>query len=180
MAGVALGLFLLLSAYNGNIYTIRIIIFVGMLAAAQFAEIYAHALNAQGLSLGRTVAPNMSIVVGVLLCLALTFDPKNPKKGLQRLRRMQAGQPSDSVPDAAEPDARPQPGSWADEYPNWGTGSLASVCSPVVSLRMAAPNSAAPLHSAAPFPGVSVDAGNAVFRVLGHRHRGAGLAVVGR
>ncbi len=122
VAGVALGLFLLLSAYNGNIYTIRIIIFVGMLAAAQFAEIYAHALNAQGLSLGRTVAPNISFVVGVLLCLALTFDPKNPKKGLQRLRRMQAGQPSDSVPDAAEPDARPQPGSWADEYPNWEPG----------------------------------------------------------
>lgn len=122
VAGVALGLFLLLSAYNGNIYTIRIIIFVGMLAAAQFAEIYAHALNAQGLSLGRTVAPNISFAVGVLLCLALTFDPKNPKKGLQRLRRMQAGQPSDSVPDAAEPDAPPQPGSWADEYPNWEPG----------------------------------------------------------
>jgi hypothetical protein len=122
VAGVALGLFLLLSAYNGNIYTIRIIIFVGMLAAAQFAEIYAHALNAQGLSLGRTVAPNISFVVGVLLCLALTFDPKNPKMGLQRLRRMQAAQPSDSLPDVGEPDAQQQPDSWADEYPNWEPG----------------------------------------------------------
>ena len=122
MAGVALGLFLLLSAYNGNIYTIRIIIFVGMLAAAQFAEIYAHALNAQGLSLGRTVAPNISFVVGVLLCLALTFDPKNPKKGLQRLRSMQAGQPGDSMPDDGSLPRARQPDSWADEYPSWEPG----------------------------------------------------------
>jgi hypothetical protein len=122
VAGASLGLFLLLSAYNGNVYAIRILIFVGMLAAAQFAEIYAHALSAQGLSLGRTVAPNISFVVGVLLCLALTFDPTNPKKGLQRLRRMQSGQPSDAANEAREPHPQPEPDDWTGQYPNWEPG----------------------------------------------------------
>jgi hypothetical protein len=122
VAGVGVGLFLLLAAYNGNIYVIRIMIFVGMLAAAQFAEIYAQALNAQGLSLGRTVAPNISFVVGVLLCLALTFDPRNPKKALRTLRRMQSGHPGVSTPDAERPDLPSQPDRWADEYPNWEPG----------------------------------------------------------
>jgi len=112
VAGVAIGLFLLQSAHNGSIYAIRIMIFVGMLAAAQFAEIYAHALNAQGLALGRTVAPNISFVVGVLLCLALTLDPRDPKKGLRILRRMRSGQPDDSAPAAEPSGARPEPDHW--------------------------------------------------------------------
>jgi hypothetical protein len=100
--GVCLGLFLVQSAHNGGIYAIRIMIFIGMLAAAQFAEIYANALNTHGLALGRTVLPNISFVVGILLCLALTLDPKNPQKGLRILSRMRSTQ-LDNSGSAAQP-----------------------------------------------------------------------------
>ena len=96
-AGAGIGLFLLKAAHNGSIYAIRIMIFVGMLAAAQFAEIYAQALNAQGIALGRTVAPNISFVVGVLLCLGLTLDPRNPKRGVSIFRNMRSGTTEDPV-----------------------------------------------------------------------------------
>jgi len=115
-AGVGIGLFLLKAAHNGSIYAIRIMIFVGMLAAAQFAEIYAQALNAQGIALGRTVAPNICFVVGVLLCLALTLDPRNPKRGLSIFRNMR----SDNADDPASP---VQPSFvWPDEGYGAGRG----------------------------------------------------------
>jgi hypothetical protein len=87
-AGVGLGFLFVRSAYRGNIFAVRVMIFVGMLAAAQFAEVYAQAVKAQGYSLGAAVAPNIAFVVGIILCLALTYDPKDPQAGLRRYRRL--------------------------------------------------------------------------------------------
>lgn len=79
--GAGLGLFLVRSTYRGNIYVIRVMIFVGMLAATQFAETYVGAIEASGFQLGAPVAPNISFVVGILLCIALTYDPGARDKG---------------------------------------------------------------------------------------------------
>lgn len=78
--GAGIGSFLVRFTRYGNVFVMRILIFVCMLAGAQFAEIYASAVNTHGLVLGRSVLPNISFVVGILLYVALTYDPKNPKR----------------------------------------------------------------------------------------------------
>jgi hypothetical protein len=86
--GVGLGLLFVRSAYRGNIFAIRVMVFIGMLAAAQFAELYAQAVRANGYSLGTAAVPNIAFVVGIILCLALTYDPKNPGGGFRRYRQL--------------------------------------------------------------------------------------------
>jgi hypothetical protein len=89
-AGVSLGFVFLRSAYRGNIFAVRVMIFIGMLAAAQFAEIYAQAVKANGYALGTAAVPNIAFVVGIILCLALTYDPKDPRGGFRRYRQLSA------------------------------------------------------------------------------------------
>jgi hypothetical protein len=96
-AGVGLGWFFLRAAHNGNIFAIRVIIFVGMLAAIQFAEIYVAVFSLRGLRLGPAILPNISFIVGILLCIALTYDPKNPDRSRSLLAAFRAPR-ADSTP----------------------------------------------------------------------------------
>ena len=112
--GASLGLFLIRSAHNGSIYAFRIMIFVGMLATAQFAELYANALGRHGLELSSTILPNISFVVGILLCLALTLDPRNPQKGIRILAKMRSTRLDNSEPPAQ------RSYTWPDQ--NYGYG----------------------------------------------------------
>jgi hypothetical protein len=95
-AGVGLGWLFLRAAHNGNIFAIRVIIFIGMLAAIQFAEIYAGVVSAKGFKLGVAILPNISFVVGILLCIALTYDPSSPEKSIKLLRAFRAPRIDDS------------------------------------------------------------------------------------
>lgn len=90
-AGASIGLLLLKTTYRGSIFAIRIMIFIGMLAATQFAEIYVSAFKKSGFSLGPAVVPNISFVVGILLCIALTYDPKDPSRGPHLLEQFRSG-----------------------------------------------------------------------------------------
>jgi hypothetical protein len=88
-AGAGIGMFLIKWAHNGGVFAIRIMTFVGTLAATQFAEIYVSALHSHGFGLGAAVVPNVAFVVGILLCIALTYDPKDPRRSLSLLRQLQ-------------------------------------------------------------------------------------------
>jgi hypothetical protein len=88
-AGAGTGLFLIKWAHNGGVFAIRIMIFVGTLAATQFAEIYVSALHSHGFGLGPAVVPNIAFVVGILLCIALTYDPKNPRRSRRLIGQLQ-------------------------------------------------------------------------------------------
>jgi hypothetical protein len=88
-AGAGTGMFLIKWAHNGGVFAIRIMIFVGTLAATQFAEIYVSALHSHGFGLGPAVVPNIAFVVGILLCIALTYDPKNPRRSKRLIRQLQ-------------------------------------------------------------------------------------------
>jgi hypothetical protein len=106
-AGAALGLLLVRSSFRGNIYVIRIMVFIGTLAATQFAEIYVASIELNGPSLGRPVVPNISFVVGILLCIALTYDPRASDRGLsvfQQIRtRRSSSSPANDQRRGAEP-----------------------------------------------------------------------------
>jgi hypothetical protein len=52
-----------------------VLAFVGTLAAAQFAWIYAVAVQSNGLNLGPSVIPNIAFVVGILLYVVLRYEP---------------------------------------------------------------------------------------------------------
>lgn len=101
-AGVGLGLLFLRAAYRGNIFAMRVMIFIGMLAAVQFAEVYAEAVKMKGYSLGPAVVPNIAFVVGIILFLALTLDPKDPKAGPKNLLGLSAPRQHAAPGDAAD------------------------------------------------------------------------------
>ncbi|HUZ26144.1 MAG TPA: hypothetical protein VMV07_20515 [Streptosporangiaceae bacterium] len=107
-AGVGLSQIFLRAATNRNIFAIRVIIFIGMLAAVQFAEIYASVVDTKGFKLGAAILPNIAFVVGILLCIALTYDPKNPEKS--RSLREIFRQPSVDGPAPSAGGAGRQPG----------------------------------------------------------------------
>ncbi len=75
--GVALASYLTNSVRRSNNVAIRVMAFVGMLAATQFAEIYAAAMSANGLEIGAAAIPNLSFVVGIVMYIVLTWDPED-------------------------------------------------------------------------------------------------------
>ena len=107
--GAGIGSFLVRFTRYGNVFVMRILIFVGMLAAAQFAEIYASAVSAHGLALSRSVLPNISFVVGILLYVALTYDPKNPKKRRETRRWPWLRRPDEAAPAPSRGPVWPDP-----------------------------------------------------------------------
>lgn len=119
VAGASLGFLFLRSAYRDNIFAIRVLIFIGMLAAAQFAEIYAQVVKRNGYSLGAAVVPNIAFVVGIILCIALTYDPKDPRAGLRRYWGLSGQGHPDAPPEDIDISKRlygtgPDQASWQD------------------------------------------------------------------
>ncbi|WP_103342806.1 hypothetical protein [Amycolatopsis sp. CA-126428] len=80
--GVVMGRYLSYSVRRSENLAIRVMAFVGTLAATQFAAIYAIAVKAKGLELGASAIPNISFVVGILLYVVLKYEPgKQPRPG---------------------------------------------------------------------------------------------------
>lgn len=77
--GVGLSMHLLRAFKRNETIAIRILGFVGTLAAMQFAEIYAAAVDTRGLDLGKVAIPNISFVVGIILYIVLKFDPQSKR-----------------------------------------------------------------------------------------------------
>lgn len=53
---------------------VRILVFLGTIATIEFILVYAQTLQAEGLSLGPSIVPNVAFVVCVILYLALASD----------------------------------------------------------------------------------------------------------
>jgi hypothetical protein len=79
--GAGLGWYLTRSMKRSNDIAVRIMAFIGTLTATEFIEMYALAVKSSGIGLGRAVIPDVSFVVGVILYVALTY---NPMKKTQR------------------------------------------------------------------------------------------------
>jgi cytochrome bd-type quinol oxidase subunit 2 len=67
VAGAALGFFIVRKYRTNEAFAMRIICFIGTLALAAFAEVYAQATNTHGVFLGAAALPNLSFTVGVVL-----------------------------------------------------------------------------------------------------------------
>jgi hypothetical protein len=78
--GIALASYLTNSLRKSNNVAIRVIAFVGMLAATQFAEIYAAAMSTHGVNIGAAAIPNIAFVVGIVMYIVLKYDPEDRTK----------------------------------------------------------------------------------------------------
>jgi len=88
-AGIALGWYLIRRfQHSGNIAK-RIMIFVGIIAVAQFILVYLETLREQGTDLSPAVIPNVAFVVGIILYVALTYEarPRTTTRETGPLRR---------------------------------------------------------------------------------------------
>ncbi|WP_129669366.1 hypothetical protein [Phytoactinopolyspora endophytica] len=54
---------------------VRILVFLGTIAAIEFMLIYAQTIREEGLSLGASIIPNVAFIVCAILYLALASDP---------------------------------------------------------------------------------------------------------
>jgi len=60
--------------HKGTNVTVRLLVFVGAVFTVQFADVYAAAFRRTGVSLGPTLAPNATFIVGLVLYLVLRVD----------------------------------------------------------------------------------------------------------
>jgi hypothetical protein len=97
--GLGVGWYLTHSMRRHRNVAVRMMILVGMLAAAQFAEIYAAAVAKNGLAVGAAAIPNLAFAVGIILWLMLNHDV--PRR--QRVRTVQ------QLPRARQPQAPAEP-----------------------------------------------------------------------
>lgn len=67
LAGVGLGFYAVRVYRRSDARAMRIVCFIGMLALAAFAEVYAQATNTNGVLLGAAALPNLTFTVGVVL-----------------------------------------------------------------------------------------------------------------
>ncbi|MET7483853.1 hypothetical protein [Streptomyces sp. NPDC005538] len=83
-AGVGLGYVLRRLATRPaatNQLAVRVMAFVGMLAATEFAMIYTTALSRDGADIGAAAVPNCTFVVGIILTIVFTYDPTKSTRG---------------------------------------------------------------------------------------------------
>jgi hypothetical protein len=74
--GIVMGWYLTRSLRRDEDIAMRIMGFVAMLAATQFAAIYVVAMGKRGLELGVTALPNLSFIIGIFLYVIFTYDSK--------------------------------------------------------------------------------------------------------
>jgi hypothetical protein len=79
--GVGFGWYLTRSLRRSHNIAMRVMAFVGMLAATQFLAIYVVATSRHGVRLGATALPNIFFVVGILLYMMLKYDPSRGRGG---------------------------------------------------------------------------------------------------
>ena len=91
-AGVWMGWYLTRSLRRDEDVAMRIMAFVGMLAASSFAAVYVVAIDKNGARLGASALPNISFIVGIFLYVMLRFQtsPKSRRSagGGQNIRNM--------------------------------------------------------------------------------------------
>lgn len=81
LLGVGLGFFLVGVAKNSNARAMRLVTFIGMLAATAFAQVYAEATATNGIELGTAALPNITFVTGVILTYVFAADEHERSEG---------------------------------------------------------------------------------------------------
>lgn len=81
--GTALGWYISKAPPSGDI-AIRIMAFVGTMAATGFLEVYGAAIKTSGFDLGPAVIPNVTFVIGVIVYVALTHDRRHTRRMARR------------------------------------------------------------------------------------------------
>jgi hypothetical protein len=84
IAGVGIGWYFVHLMKKSDDLTIRVLTFIGMLAVASFASIYAVGLSKHGANLGKAAIPNVSFAVASLLYVILKIDTKSSSKSKSR------------------------------------------------------------------------------------------------
>jgi hypothetical protein len=59
---------------KGDDFGKRILVFVGVLVTTQFAELYAAAVHVSGFAPSRSLLPNVSFIVGLVLYIITQYD----------------------------------------------------------------------------------------------------------
>lgn len=77
--GVGMGWYIIRSLNRNETIAVRVLAFVGMLAAVSFAEVYAVATKTQGVILGAAAIPNSAFILGVMLYIVLKYQSSNTK-----------------------------------------------------------------------------------------------------
>ncbi|MBB2891132.1 hypothetical protein [Flexivirga oryzae] len=110
-AGVGLGYYFVRVYRRSEVFGLRMLCFVGMLALAAFAEVYASATHTSGVFLDAAALPNLSFVVGLVLVFIFgegQGDHKIAADALRTLSRRRAKQQgsvdADQSAFAQEPD----------------------------------------------------------------------------
>lgn len=80
LVGVGMGYYITRAIQQSEALAIRLMSFVGMLAAAQFVLLYGIAVSHKGLHLGLSALPNAAFVVGIVLYTVFKLDPEKVRR----------------------------------------------------------------------------------------------------
>jgi hypothetical protein len=100
LLGAGLGFYIVRVFRRSERIAMRIMGFVGMLAATAFLQIYAQATHTNGVFLGAASLPNVSFVTGIILCVVFTYDPERKGTGASAvlLKRFLQRKSTDGAP----------------------------------------------------------------------------------
>ena len=85
LMGVGIGFLLTRRFRSSQRVAMRLMGFVAMLAGTAFLQIYIHAADKRGVSLGATAIPNVAFVAGILLTYILIDDEKGQRAKMSLL-----------------------------------------------------------------------------------------------
>lgn len=77
--GVGMGWYIIRSLNRNEAIAVRILAFIGMLAAVSFTEVYALATKTRGVFLGAAAIPNAAFILGVMLYIVLKYESPSTK-----------------------------------------------------------------------------------------------------
>jgi len=115
LAGVGIGFFMVRAYRKHEVFAMRLLCFVGMLALASFMEVYATVTSANGVLIGAGAIPNLAFAAGVVMVFIFTDGGKKGPSALDRASALWARRPGGSTAVAPPRDV---PGSGTDRTKN--------------------------------------------------------------
>ncbi|TWP32997.1 hypothetical protein [Leekyejoonella antrihumi] len=100
--GVGLGYYFVRVYRRSEVFGLRMLCFVGMLALAAFAEVYASATHTRGVFLNAAALPNLSFVVGLVLVFVFGDSGNDHRAVADVLRSLSRGRMGQAASTGAE------------------------------------------------------------------------------
>lgn len=115
LAGVGMGFFMVRAYRKNEVFAMRLLCFVGMLALASFIEVYASVTSANGILIGAGAVPNLAFAAGVVMVFIFTDDRKSGASVMGRAAslwaRRRGAAPSAAVSSGGVPRSADKPSS---------------------------------------------------------------------